>query len=168
MATLLPTRCLVSSSTTLRSAPLSGRHTPGRMWRSLQTTAQTTECLCTVEGLSGTNQGISVLTMNRPKAKNAISVQFLTQFRQCLEELRFNSDARVVVVRSLVDGVFCAGADLKERATMTNAEVKRFLVTLRQGFSDLQALPMPTIASIDGAALGGGLEMALCCDLRVG
>ncbi|KAJ1968785.1 hypothetical protein IWQ62_001030 [Dispira parvispora] len=136
-------------------------------WNSTAQRLATGE-FCYLEELSKENEGISVLNMNRPKAKNAISVQFLKEFRQCLDVLRYERPSRVVILRSLVDGVFCAGADLKERATMTNPEVKRFLGTLRQTFCDLETLPVPTIASIDGAAFGGGLEMALCCDMRVG
>jgi hypothetical protein len=62
---------------------------------------------------------------------------------------------------------YILGADLKERAQMSNAEVSAFVQRLRYSLSELQNLPMPTIAAIDGAALGGGLEMALACDLRV-
>ncbi|KAL1918311.1 uncharacterized protein VTP21DRAFT_2971 [Calcarisporiella thermophila] len=122
---------------------------------------------CTLESLSGADGGIAVLTMNRPAAKNAISRQFLGEFRDIVSRIRFDGDVRVLVLRSLVDGVFCAGADLKERATMAPSEVSQFLYSLRQAFRELETLPQPTIASIDGAALGGGLEMALCCDLRV-
>ncbi|ORY08314.1 enoyl-CoA hydratase/isomerase domain-containing protein [Basidiobolus meristosporus CBS 931.73] len=121
---------------------------------------------CYIEHLEGDDKGISVLSLNRPAAKNAISRKLLNEFQEALQELRFG-DTRVVILRSLVDGVFCAGADLKERATMTPPEVTKFLTQLRQSFRDLETLPIPTIASIDGAALGGGLEMALCCDLRV-
>ena len=59
------------------------------------------------------------------------------------------------------------GADLKERAKMTNEEVGPFVAGLRQSVSDLATIPMPTIAAIDGYALGGGLEMSLACDMRV-
>jgi len=63
--------------------------------------------------------------------------------------------------------MFCAGADLKERKGMTEDEVKRFLFDLRSTFIHLEGMPCPTIAVVDGPALGGGCEMALCTDLRV-
>ncbi|GJJ72916.1 methylglutaconyl-CoA hydratase [Entomortierella parvispora] len=123
---------------------------------------------CFLERLSGDDQGIAVINFNRPKAFNALSRKFVGEFRAALQELRYDQDARVVIVRSLVEGAFCAGADLRERSTMNATEVKQFLASLRDSFRELETLPIPTIAVIDGAALGGGLEMALCCDMRVG
>ncbi|RKP11750.1 ClpP/crotonase-like domain-containing protein, partial [Piptocephalis cylindrospora] len=111
--------------------------------------------------------GIATLSMNRPEAKNAISTRFLDQFHQRLQDLRYDPSTRVLILRSVVDRVFCAGADLKERAGMSPLEVAQFLARLRGAFRDLETLPFPTIAALDGAALGGGLEMALSCDLRV-
>lgn len=69
----------------------------------------------TVERLHGENDGIAYLTMNRPEAKNALSRSFVSQFESCLQYLKTESWPRVVIVRSQVPGVFCAGADLKER-----------------------------------------------------
>ena len=63
--------------------------------------------------------------------------------------------------------MFCAGADLKERRTMDEDEVKTFVRKLRSTFSMLEALDCPTISIVDGAALGGGCELALCTDMRV-
>lgn len=74
---------------------------------------------------------------------------------------------RVLILRSTTVGSFCAGADLAERRTMSQLQVAKFLADLRDTLGKLENLPMPTIAAIDGPALGGGLELSLACDLRV-
>ncbi|KAJ3518051.1 hypothetical protein NLJ89_g86 [Agrocybe chaxingu] len=111
--------------------------------------------------------GITCLSLNRPQSKNAISTTLLQQLRESLETVHFDKSVRVLILRSTTIGSFCAGADLAERRTMTQPEVARFLVELRDALGKLESLPMPTIAAIDGPALGGGLEMSLACDLRV-
>ena len=73
----------------------------------------------------------------------------------------------MLLINSAVPKVFCAGADLKERAVMPPDAVAQFVRDLRSAFTDLEQLPIPTIACIDGFALGGGLEMALAADLRI-
>jgi methylglutaconyl-CoA hydratase len=80
--------------------------------------------------------------------------------------LRKNS-VRVLILRSTTIGSFCSGADLAERRMMTQIQVDKFLSELRDALSRLESLPFPTIAAIDGPALGGGLELSLSCDLRV-
>ncbi|KAJ3326884.1 hypothetical protein HDU76_012550 [Blyttiomyces sp. JEL0837] len=122
---------------------------------------------CFVEKLTGHDEGISIINFNRPEARNALGKKFMEQFRAALHSLRFDDQVRVVMLRSRVDRVFCAGADLKERATMNPTEVAAFVHGLRSAFSELESLPMPTIAAIDGAALGGGLEVALATDIRI-
>ncbi|KAJ3111507.1 hypothetical protein HK100_002662 [Physocladia obscura] len=122
---------------------------------------------CVFERLSGADEGITVITFNRPEARNALGKTFMSQFRKGLAQLRFDESVRVVVLRSSVDRVFCAGADLKERAQMTPQEVSIFVHGLRSAFTEVETLPVPTIAAIDGAALGGGLEVALAADIRV-
>ncbi|RXW17848.1 hypothetical protein EST38_g7993 [Candolleomyces aberdarensis] len=111
--------------------------------------------------------GVWGLALNRPQSKNAISVALLQQFRECLETVLYDKSVRVLILHSTTVGSFCAGADLIERRSMTQMQVTKFLTDLRDALGKLEALPMPTIAAIDGPALGGGLEMSLACDLRV-
>ena len=120
-----------------------------------------------VEPLAGEDAGIVLLGLDRPTAKNALGRQLLGEFRQALTQIRLDPAVRVVVLHSLVPGVFCAGADLKERAAMSPAETSTFVHGLRAAFTELEDLPMPVIAVLEGAAFGGGLEMALAADLRV-
>jgi len=79
----------------------------------------------------------------------------------------FSRSTRVLILRSTTVGSFCAGADLVERRTMSAIQVANFLSNLRDTLGKLESLPLPTIAAIDGPALGGGLELSLACDLRV-
>ncbi|KAL9712998.1 hypothetical protein Ac2012v2_004239 [Leucoagaricus gongylophorus] len=89
------------------------------------------------------------------------------QLTECLEEAHFDKSIRALILKSTTVGSFCAGADLAERRNMDQLEVNKFLTGLRSALGKLEALPMPTIAAIDGPALGGGLELSLACDLRV-
>lgn len=120
-----------------------------------------------VNYLEEENSGIVVFGLNRPEAKNSFSKNLVQQLIEAVESVRFDTNARVIIIRSTTPGIFCAGADLKERATMPPQLVGPFVAKARRLIYDLENLPMPIIAAVDGAALGGGLEMALACDLRV-
>ncbi|KAK7054236.1 enoyl-CoA hydratase [Favolaschia claudopus] len=114
-----------------------------------------------------TQPAITCLSLNRPEAKNAISLTLLKELRESLETVKSDASIRTLILRSTSPNSFCAGADLVERRTMSDSQVAAFLTDLRAALGVLESLPMPTIAAIDGPALGGGLEMALACDLRV-
>ncbi|XP_021103588.1 enoyl-CoA hydratase domain-containing protein 2, mitochondrial isoform X5 [Heterocephalus glaber] len=120
-----------------------------------------------VRALAGPDQGITEILMNRPRARNALGNVFVSELQEALARLREDQQVRVLLFRSSVKGVFCAGADLKEREQMSAAEVGAFVQRLRGLMSEIAAFPAPTIAAMDGFALGGGLELALACDLRV-
>ncbi|XP_058268164.1 methylglutaconyl-CoA hydratase, mitochondrial isoform X2 [Hemibagrus wyckioides] len=120
-----------------------------------------------VRYLDGDDSGIVVFGLNRPKAKNAISKNLVKEMSEAVESVKKNNKVRSVILCSMVPGVFCAGADLKERAKMHQSEVGPFVSKARALITELGNLPMPTIAALDGAALGGGLEMALACDIRI-
>jgi len=119
-----------------------------------------------LEYLEGDHEGIAVFSFTRPDAKNAISRNLAKQMRTAVDMVKFEKDLRVMILRSAVPGIFCAGADLKERAKMKEEEVGPFVSGLRGLTLDLADMPIPTICALDGAALGGGLEMALCADIR--
>ncbi|KAH9721089.1 putative enoyl-CoA hydratase 2 [Citrus sinensis] len=120
-----------------------------------------------LQRISDSDIGIIEVSLNRPAAKNALGTDMLRGLKHAFETISEDSSANVVMIRSSVPKVFCAGADLKERRQMSPSEIHFYVNTLRSTFSFLEALPIPTIAVIDGAALGGGLEMALACDLRI-
>lgn len=120
-----------------------------------------------VEPQIGEDKGILIARMNVPRTKNALSRALLLQFRELVETLRYDRGTRVLVLSSAVAGTFCTGADLKERKLMSEFEVFQFVDCLRRTFNEISALPFPVVAAIDGFALGGGLELALACDIRI-
>ncbi len=113
------------------------------------------------------DDGLVILTLNRPQRRNALGKELVTALRQTLDALATDVEARVVVITGAGPKAFCAGADLKERAQMSPPEVQRFVTALRAMMDEIAALPKPTIAAINGYALGGGCELALSCDLRI-
>ncbi|XP_065066661.1 methylglutaconyl-CoA hydratase, mitochondrial-like [Rhopilema esculentum] len=117
--------------------------------------------------LKYTKPGVAVIGINRPKAKNSLSFGFIKVLEEIIDVLNKDQSLLVAILKSEVPGVFCAGADLKERAKMTEADVPKFVAIARNLFNEFSKVSIPTIAAIDGAALGGGLELALACDLRV-
>eukprot|EP00467_Chlorarachnion_reptans_P003058 CAMPEP_0114519580 /NCGR_PEP_ID=MMETSP0109-20121206/19091_1 /TAXON_ID=29199 /ORGANISM="Chlorarachnion reptans, Strain CCCM449" /LENGTH=298 /DNA_ID=CAMNT_0001700353 /DNA_START=78 /DNA_END=974 /DNA_ORIENTATION=+ len=120
-----------------------------------------------VRRCEGDYAGIVELSMNRPKARNALSKNLVDRMEETLAEIEFDTSVRAVILRSATAGMFCAGADLKERAKMAPEEVGPFVAKLRRLVSSFANVSVPVIAAIDGAALGGGLEIALACDMRV-
>ncbi|XP_077391168.1 enoyl-CoA hydratase domain-containing protein 2, mitochondrial [Festucalex cinctus] len=130
------------------------------------TEAGSSELEVELKRLPGKDEGIVEVLMCRHKARNALGHVFVSQMRELVSMVSSDSTVRVLVFRSLVPGVFCAGADLKERALMNNEESDLFVHGLRSLMTQIALLPMPTIAAIDGVAVGGGLELALACDLR--
>ncbi|XP_060480483.2 enoyl-CoA hydratase domain-containing protein 2, mitochondrial isoform X2 [Panthera onca] len=143
-----------------------------RPWRPLQTRSCASDGAAgdpeiQVRALAGPDQGITEILMNRPSARNALGNVLVSELLEALARLREDQQVRVLLFRSGVKGVFCAGADLKEREQMSEAEVGIFVQRLRGLMNEIAAFPAPTIAAMDGFALGGGLELALACDLRV-
>lgn len=149
-------------------AKVASKFGPGRtLIRTLCTPSGATQELQLTYLTEEDKQGIAVLGLNRAKARNSFSRSLVNQMLDSIDVLAHDKNVRVVILRSLVPGIFCAGADLKERATMSPQDVGRFVSKLRQMMSSIEQLPAPVIAAIDGPALGGGLEMALACDMRV-
>ncbi len=112
-------------------------------------------------------ESVAIVTINRPEVFNCLNLETLQTLRTTVAELAFDREVRVVIVTGAGEKAFCAGADLKERRTMSDEQVRLFIQTIRDAFSEVEHLPKPVIAAINGVALGGGTELALACDLRV-
>ena len=110
------------------------------------------------EGLSG------YLTISRPKALNALNSKLLDELEEILPSLA-NKKIRTLIVQGAGDRSFVAGADIKEMSKLSFQQAEEFSKKGQRVFSLLEALPFPVIALIQGFALGGGLELALACDL---
>ena len=111
--------------------------------------------------------GIALLTINRPKALNALNSETLAELNACLAELENNDDVKVVILTGSGEKSFVAGADISEMVIATPAEGRKMGLLAREAFGRLENMPQVTIAAVNGFALGGGCEISMACDIRV-
>lgn len=109
--------------------------------------------------------GVAVLRLDRPKM-NALNADMQARIGAAAQECRDRSDIAAVVITG-GDRVFAAGADIKEMARLSYAEMARHSSALQRAFTAVAQIPQPVVAAVNGYALGGGCELALCADLRI-
>ena len=109
-------------------------------------------------------ESIAYLSISRPKALNALNFKVLDELESGLKNLNTKT-IRAMIVQGAGEKAFVAGADIKEMSLLKNKEAKAFAEKGQRAFSLLESLPFPVIALIQGFALGGGLELALACDI---
>lgn len=110
---------------------------------------------------------VAEVVLDRPASLNAFSSAMAGEFADTLRQLAVDSGVRVVVLSSSAERAFCAGADLKERASFSDDDLLAQRPLIRDLFASVRDLPMPAIAAVQGFALGGGFELALSCDVIV-
>jgi enoyl-CoA hydratase/carnithine racemase len=111
--------------------------------------------------------GVVRLTFNRPDKLNALSTRMIRELEAALEAIAGDSSVRVVILTGAGERAFVAGADIAEYRGNRAKEFIAYQLESRRVFDKLEAMPKPTIAAIRGYALGGGFELALCCDVLI-
>ncbi|RRN72264.1 enoyl-CoA hydratase [Peribacillus simplex] len=110
---------------------------------------------------------IGYITVNRPDVLNCFDYGTLSELQEVIDAVYADDDIRVVIFTGAGEKAFSAGADLKERKSLNDAEVRRNVKAIRDVFNSIAGLPQPTIAAVNGYALGGGFEWLLSCDFAI-
>ena len=110
---------------------------------------------------------IAVVTINRPKALNALNSETLQELNETFNEIRKRKDIKVVILTGGGDKSFVAGADISEMVNATPQEGRAMSMLAYETFNMIEEIPQVTIAAVNGFALGGGCEISMACDIRV-
>ena len=111
--------------------------------------------------------GIAVVTINRPKALNALNTETLSELDACFADIEANPDVKVLILTGSGQKSFVAGADISEMVNGTAPEGRTFGLLARVAFKRLEDMEKPTIAAVNGFALGGGCEISMACDVTL-
>jgi enoyl-CoA hydratase len=121
-----------------------------------------------LENILFVKQGnIAVVTINRPKALNALNAATLSEIGQVFDELGADDSIHAVILTGAGEKAFVAGADISFMKDLTSIESRNFALLGQAVFNKIENLPQPVIAAVNGFALGGGCELAMSCDIRV-
>ena len=110
---------------------------------------------------------IAVVTINRPKALNALNTETITELNECLKEIEARDDIKVVILTGSGQKSFVAGADISEMVNQNPVEGRAFGLIAKEAFGRLENMRQVTIAAVNGFALGGGCEISMACDIRI-
>jgi enoyl-CoA hydratase len=110
---------------------------------------------------------IAKVTLNRPEALNALNSTVYNELYDVFEAIENDDEVRAVILTGSGEKAFAAGTDVAEMANMNTLEIQKFMATIRKASDRIYSVTKPTIAAISGYALGGGNELAMCCDLRI-
>jgi len=113
------------------------------------------------------DEGVAVVTLNRPEQLNALNAQLVEDLEGVVEQARADAGVRAVVITGAGEKAFAAGADIAEFAGMDARDAHRLSARGQALLSSLEAMSKPVVAAVNGFALGGGCELALACHLRV-
>jgi len=116
--------------------------------------------------VSRPDDGVALVELNNPPL-NLVTLDLTRQLGETLDALAADDAVRAVIVAGSGDRAFCAGSDIREFPQVRDRVVDAKLRRENAVWTQLEDLPQPTIAAIEGSALGGGFELALCCDLRI-
>jgi enoyl-CoA hydratase len=111
--------------------------------------------------------GVATITLNRPKALNALNTALMTEVRTTMQDAEADESIRVVVLTGAGGKAFCAGADIPELQSKSPIEARNWSMWLQMITREMEAMQTPIIAKINGFCLGGGLEVAMACDFRI-